>query len=397
MAERVTDEDLELLGELGVDAEPAETGGRTAREQRIIAGFEEIERFFDEHGRAPQHGEGHDIFERLYAVRLDRIRESTECREVLKGLDSRGLLGSGEQANSDDEQLTDDELLASLGVDEPAADDVTNLVHVRSHVDRKATEEVAQRIPCVDFDKFRPVFEQVQQELSAGKRSTAKFQHNGNIEPGDMFILQGQKVLVAGAGELIIKDFDREDRRLRVIFDNGTESNLLLRSLQRGMYKDENGRRILPLDEEKIPLFSDQFEDDDTEVGYFYVLRSLSDHPYVAEHRELIHKLGITGGEIKKRIANARKESTYLLADVEVVAEYKLANINRKRFEKLLHKFFAGARLDLELKDRFNFPVAPKEWFLVPLPTIGEAIQKITDGTIGEFRYDPATAQIVPS
>lgn len=396
MAERVTDEDLELLGELGLDTAPAETGGRTAREQRIIAGFEEIERFYDEHGRLPQHGESCDIFERLYAVRLDRIRESEECRDVLQGLDTRGLLKRVEPASLEADQATDEELLASLGVEESSPDDVTQLVHVRSHVDRKATEEVAQRIPCSDFAKFRPIFEQVQRELAVGKRSTAKFQHNGKIEPGDLFILDGQKVLVAGAGEVIMKDFGREDRRLRVIFDNGTESNLLLRSLQRAMYKDENGRRILPLDEERIPLFSDQFDDDDTEVGFIYILRSQSDHPFVVEHRELIHKIGVTGGEVKGRIGNARKDPTYLLAEVEVVAEYKLANVNRQRLEAMLHKFFAGVRLDLELKDRFGFQVEPREWFLVPLAAIDEAIQRVKDGTIANFLYDPNSASVVP-
>lgn len=395
MADRVTAEDLELLGELGVDTAPAETGGRTAREQRIIAGFEEIERFFDEHGRAPQHGEDRDIFERLYAVRLERIRESPECREVLQGLDPRGLLSSQCATEGMADSMSDAELLASLGVEARGPDDVTELVHVRSHVDRKSADEVAQRIPCADFEKFRPIFEQVQQELSAGKRSTAIFQHNGRMEEGDMFILQGQKVLVAGVGEVILKDFDREDRRLRVIFDNGTESNLLLRSLQRAMYKNDNSRRILPVDEQKVPLFADQFEDADTQVGFIYVLRSLSDHPFVAEHRTLIHKLGVTGGEVKSRIANARKEPTYLLADVEIVAEYKLANVNRKRLEAMLHKFFAGARLDVELKDRFGFQVEPREWFLVPLAAIAEAIEKIKDGTLHSFRYDPETARIV--
>jgi hypothetical protein len=395
MAERVTDEDVDLLGELGVDAAPVETGGRTARQQRIIAGFEEIERFYDEHGRVPQHGENLDIFERLYAVRLDRMRESKECREVLDSLDSRGLLASQQpDASTAGDAPTDEDLLASLGAEASPADEVTRLVHVRSQANRKAAEEVAQRIPCADFEAFRPVFEQVQQELIAGRRRTSRFQHNGKLEPGDLFILEGQKVLVAGAGEIMMKEFGREDRRLRVIYDNGTESNLLLRSLQRALYKDENGRRILPLDEDAAPLFSDHFDDDDAKVGYIYVLGSRSDHPFVVAHRELIHKIGVTGGNVKSRITNAKKDPTYLLADVEVVAEYKLANMNRKALEALLHKFFGAARLDMELKDRFGSQVEPREWFLVPLAVIDEAIQKIKDGTIGGFRYDPETARL---
>jgi hypothetical protein len=125
------------------------------------------------------------------------------------------------------------------------------------------------------------------------------------------------------------------------------------------------------------------------------VLRSKSDHPFVAKNRTVLHKIGVTGGDVKSRIANAKKDPTYLLAEVEIVATFKLANINRKRLEALLHKFFGKARLDLELKDRFGSQVEPKEWFLVPLPVIEEAIEKLVQGVIENFRYDPETARIV--
>lgn len=125
------------------------------------------------------------------------------------------------------------------------------------------------------------------------------------------------------------------------------------------------------------------------------MLRSRSDDPFIAANREVIHKIGVTGGDVKARIANARKDPTYLLADVEIVATYKLANINRKKLEQLLHKFFASSRLDVELKDRFGFDVTPREWFLVPLPVIEEAVRKLMDGTISDFCYDTKTAQLV--
>jgi hypothetical protein len=400
MPERITDEDFELLSELGVETAPIATEGRTAREQRIVAGFEEIERFFEEHRRAPQHGEGRDIFERLYAVRLDRMRASEECRAVLRPLDGHGLLTApvaSDAAQAIDE-ANDDELLAALGVEPDAADsDVTKLVHVRSNVDRQAAEDVARRAPCADFEVFRPIFEQVQRELETGVRRTAKYERKGdgeNLKPGDLFIIGGQKALIASEGESVDKPLFPGDRRLRVIFDNATEANLWLRSLKRALYEDGN-RRILPFSETG-PLFSDHMTDDDTQVGYIYVLRSKSEHPFVAEHRELIHKIGVTGGGVKSRITNARKDPTYLLADVEVVAEYKLANVNRKALELLLHKVLAAARLDLQLKDRFGSQVEPREWFLVPLSVIDEVIQKIKDGTIGAHRYNPGTARLTP-
>lgn len=395
MVDCITDEDRELLGELGVETAPVEAGGRSAREQRIIAGFEEIERFVGEHGRRPEHGESRDIFERLYAVRLDRLRESAECREVLRGLDSRGLLVTGWDAKSSriKEEPSDEELLASLGVSADPAGDVTQLVHVRPREEIKAAEEIAQRNPCNDFGEFQPVFEKLQRDLESGQRQTLKYKDNAEVRKGDLFILDGQKVIVADMGDPFVNDYGRPDRRLRVVYDNGTESDLLVRSLQRALNKDESSRRIT--DSEWGPLFSGEEEEDDLPTGYIYVLRSRSEHPFVAEHRSVIHKIGVTGGDVKSRIANAKKDPTYLLADVEIVATFKLSNINRKRLEALLHKFFGSARLDLELKDRFGLQVEPREWFLVPFPVIEEAIQKLKEGTIGDFRYDPAKARLI--
>jgi len=391
----ITDEDLELLGDLGVDAEATQTGGRSAREQRIIAGFEEIERFVQEHGRKPEHGENRDIFERLYAVRLDRIRESRECREILRSMDSHGLLDIGDDAQSSrvNEEPSDEELLDALGVGAVPAEDVTQLVHVRSRDEKTAAEEIAQRNPCKDFGEFRPLFEKVQHDLGTGQRRTLKYKENADVKKGDMFILDGQKVIVAELGEPFVSDYGRPDRRLRVVYDNGTESDLLVRSLQRALNKDKASRRITEPD--LGPLFSDEEGEDDLPTGYIYVLRSKSEHPFVAEHRSVVHKIGVTGGDVKSRIANAKKDPTYLLADVEIVATFKLSNINRKGLEALLHKFFGSARLDLELKDRFGGQVEPREWFLVPLPVIEEAIQKLIEGTIGNFRYDSEAAKLV--
>ncbi len=396
MSKHITEDDLDLLDELGVDAQPTAVDGRSAREQRIIAGFEEIERFYVEHRRAPGHGEQGDIFERLYAVRLDQLRASTECREVLKDMDAHGLLGEMPQVGTaSDTEPTDEELLAALGVEVPVSDDVTELVHVRSRDEIKAAEEIAQRNPCKDFDDFKPLFEKVQSDLAAGLRQTLKFKDNAEVKKGDVFILDGQKVIVADMGESFVSDYGRPDRRLRVVYDNGTESDLLVRSLQRALNKDKASRRITEPD--LGPLFSDQEDEDDLPSGQIYVLRSKSENAFVAANRTVIHKIGVTGGDVKSRIGNAKKEPTYLLAEVEIVATFKLSNINRKRLEALIHKFFGSARLDLELKDRFGSQVEPREWFLVPLPVIEEFIEKLKAGTVSVFRYDPKTAAIVPA
>jgi len=272
-------------------------------------------------------------------------------------------------------------------------DDVTKLVHVRPREAIKAAEEIAQRNPCKDFSAFQPLFEKIQRELASGERHTLPYRDNADTKKGDLFILDGQKVIVADMGDSFVSDYGRPDRRLRVVYDNGTESDLLLRSLQRALNKDKASRRIT--EPGFGPLFSEAEEADDLPTGYIYVLRSKSDDAFIVQNRLVIHKIGVTGGVVKSRIANAKKDPTYLLADVEIVATFKLANINRKRLETLLHKFFGSARLDVELNDRFGASVEAREWFLVPLAVIEEAIQKLIEGTIGNFRYDPKAARIV--
>jgi hypothetical protein len=392
MPKYTTDDDLELLGELGVDLASEPSCQRSAREERIIAGFEEIERFVEEQGRLPNHGEDRDIFERLYAVRLDRLRASEECRTILEPVDSRKLLAAESEISQSLADLDDKALLESLGIDAVLENDVTQLTHVRSRQEIKTAEEIAQRNPCQDFDEFKPIFQQVQQDLETGVRQTLKYQDNAAVNPGDLFILDGQKVLVAEMGEPFVGEHGRPDRRLRVVYDNGTESDLLLRSLQRALNKDKVSRRITTLD--LGPLFSHIEAEDDLPTGYIYVLRSQSDHPFIAENRSVIHKIGVTVGDVKSRVANAKKDPTYLLADVEIVTTFKLANINRQKLETVLHKVFDSARLELALPDRFGIPVQPKEWFLVPLEVIEEAIEKIKAGTIDQFRYDLKTASL---
>ncbi len=396
MPEKVTSEDLELLGQLGVDTTPIETAAHTPLEQRIIAGYEEIERFVEKYGRLPAHGEHRDIFERLYAVRLDQLRRSPECRDVLQDIDKKRLLDVQEDKDDlvvNESELGDVELLQALGVDMEMNRDITQLKYVRSSEEKLAAEEVARRTPCPDFGIFKPLFQTVQQDLETGFRKTLKFQDNAEINKGDFFILEGQKVYVAEWSEKFINHYDRPDRRLRVIFENGTESNLLMRSLQRALNKDVASRRIT--DPNLGPLFSDQESEIDQEVGHIYVLRSKSENPFIAENRTVIHKIGVTRGSVNRRIANAAKDPTYLLAEVEVIETYKLANVNPVKLEKLLHRFFSKARLDLELKDRFGQGVEPREWFLVPLQGIEEAIKLLKLGTIGDYHYEPAEGRIL--
>ncbi|MEW6372196.1 MAG: GIY-YIG nuclease family protein [Pseudomonadota bacterium] len=390
-------DDDELLDALGVEVAPLKTSSRTPHEERIIAGFEDILRFYHDHGRAPQHDEGKDIFERLYAVRLDQIRKLPEAQALLTGLDNVGLLSSTATVPANVDEMDEDALLAELGIgDVPVdTDDITVLRHVRSSTEKRAAEEIGNRTACKDFDKFKSLFEAVRSELKSGERQTRSFKVRAldEIQQGTFFIIGGQIAYVAEVGDEFTTQYERRDSRLRVIYDNETESDVLQRSLQRALHRDEAARLIT--DPSAGPLFGGTLEEDDIESGTIYVLRSLSSHPFIEEHRELIHKIGVTGGKVETRINGAEKDPTYLLADVEVVATYNLHNVNRAKLENIFHRLFGAAQLDLMIEDRFGHPVKPREWFLVPLHVIDEAVERIKDGSIIGAMYDPKTARLV--
>jgi len=308
-------------------------------------------------------------------------------------MDTAGLLDGQVAATVNPDELDEDALLAELGVDAPAGeDDITRLRHVASFAERKAAEEIANRTRCEDFENFQPLFEGVEADLKEGRRKTLRFGRDASVLQGNFFILGGQMAYVAEVGEPIRAPNGEADARMRVIYSNGTESNLLQRSLQRALYKDETGRRIT--DADNGPLFGDTLEPDDIKSGTIYVLQSRSDHPFVTQHRELIHKIGVTGGKVETRVAAAKDDATYLLAEVDIVATYKLAHINRTKLENLFHKIFAPAQLDLTIEDRFGKPVKPREWFLVPLQAIDEAVSRIRDGSITDYIYDPKSARL---
>jgi hypothetical protein len=390
--------DLELLAELGVETTAEPKRALTPLQERIIAGFEDIQRFVAEHGHLPRHGDDRDIFERLYAVRLDRLCSLPEARELLASLDRDGLLdGNGPTA-----------VAPGIGRRCPARGTGHRAGRIRRHhavapcraaCGRRAAEEIANREKCEDFETFKPQIERVQADLAKGAREAKAVDQTEvtleEVRPGNFFIVAGQMALIADTSDAFVTEYERKDRRVRVIYDNGTEATMLARSFQKALYRDETARRITALS--AGPLFGDVAEPDDLASGTIYVLRSKSAHPYVAEHRELIHKIGVTGQSVAHRVANARNDPTFLLADVEVVAEYQLFNINRSKMEGLIHKALAAARLDLAAGDRFGRTVQPREWFLIPFQAIDDLISKISDGSVTQVRYDPMEARFVPA
>ena len=264
-----------------------EISSKSSLEERIIAGFDEINSFYEENNRPPFFGEDRDIFEKEYALRLNAIRQDKDMCSLLKDYDKYFLLK--ESLNNNDINVDEDTLLNELKDLSSTQDDITSLVYVKPRAEIKAAEEIAQRVYCNDFYRFKDIFTKAQSDLNSGLKTTIPFKDDAKIQLGELFILNGQKAYIAEIGQDFKNSNGVFDARLRIIFDNKTESSMLRRSFQRALNKDEKSRRIINLPD--LPLFSDETMENDISSGAIYVLRSNSDCPQIKENREIIHNL----------------------------------------------------------------------------------------------------------
>ncbi|MCH9654135.1 MAG: GIY-YIG nuclease family protein [Planctomycetes bacterium] len=354
-------------------------------DQRLIASFQDINDFVREHGGEPT--QSRDIKERKLFSRLKSLRESPEKAAALAEYDTFELLVDVKfpepiEINSIDDILGDD-ALGLLGDDETDPNDIFRLTNVPKSIDMP--DSIARRKPCKDFDLFENLFKLCHAGLASGKKKLRKFMGEQQIAVSNFFVLHGVLVYVAAMGEKEQKK-GKLNARLRCIFENGTESNMLMRSLAAELYKGGSGRRVV---NHIDGLFDGpkQVTEGDEATGYIYVLRSLSEDPQIKEIKDL-HKIGFSSQPVQQRIQNAAQEPTYLMAGVKLITEFETYNFNPQKLENLLHTFFAESCLNLSVTDSKGNQHAPREWFIVPLDVIETAVQLLISGEIVNYRYD---------
>lgn len=372
----VQDDDLDLL-----KVKPLSAPSMTA-DHRLVASFKEIEAFVTMHGKEPQPNHA-DMHEFKLNSRLASIRSSKLKSDSLRAIDAHQLLKKVVETVGD---IYEDDDLGLLGSGE---DSIFNLKHVGT---MKMPDKIASRKPCMDFPQFEPLFDLCHRELSAGIREMRSFTGEQQIKPGHFFVLHGIVCYVAEVGEKEVKN-KKVNARLRVIFDNGTESNMLLRSLATELYKDPSGRRILDNHEKALEEL-ELIKEDDKSTGFVYVLKSASQLLEVKNSVNLF-KIGFSTTTVEDRIKNAAKEPTYLMAPVKIVSVFQCYNLNPQKFENLLHTFFGKYCLDLKVTDSLGKLHVPREWFIAPIDCIELAIQLLINGEIVHYRYDGDTEQVV--
>lgn len=354
-------------------------------DDRLLASFQEITEFVRATGREPERTLT-DMTEAKLAMRLQAIRTNAGQASALRYSDEFGVLGD---APPEPEPIVISDVPPDSMEDALATDPFGLLGDVQSIFDLKHVpaspampEKIAKRERAADFELFEPLFKQCHSDLRAGRRKLLAFKNPSEIEQGKFFVLNGVLLYVANIGE---PEFARSNKgnnaRTRCIFENGTESDLLLLSLGRNLYKD--GRRVTEPNEVTLERMGLQA---DTKMGYVYVLRSLSDDPQLALFAG-IHKIGFTTRTVADRLAGAETYATFLGAPVEEVARYTLPAIAAQQVEALLHDFFGSARLDIWFEREGKVVSEANEWFDVPRDTIDEAIELINAETIGNYEY----------
>ena len=370
----------------------------------LISKFEDINNFIDENKRHPSQSPTNPVEFTLFSI-LFNIQMNPEHIKVLRPFDRHNLLEEAyKQLDEPIEEVTMEitefpkepenklGLADKFGLLRNAGSSIFDLKHVKSKDEKITTmpEEVARRKKCKDFANFEPLFKKCQKEIENGDRAIVKFRDEQDVKVGAFFIYSGIKCYVAEVGEKVIKN-NRNNARLRLIFENGLESNMLHRSLTAELYKPENdGRRILP---PRLKEGESEVKDEEL-TGFIYVLSSLSKDPGIQAIPNLF-KIGFSTTPVKERIKNAKSDPTYLMAEVKIISSYKVAGIKPSYFESLVHRLFGHVQLKLEITDQKGKGYSPKEWYSVPHDVIDDALKLIESGEIVDYVYDAGSLKLI--
>ena len=369
---------------------------RATSSDRLIAGFQEILAFYEANDRLPEDTPEETSLFHKWTGLLKSEKKIERCRpfDDLGILPQPVLTAEGPEAEYHRE-LTEEEQLEAILNDPLLADiedgsdfglfDVPEYMRQRLEA-RKEADYVGKRRPCEDFDKYTDGFKEIQQGLKSGKYKLVKFSEP-NLKVGRYFVEQGIIGYLAAFEQEAKNNLNRVDGRTRVIYENGSEADIKFRTITKNLSVD--GYSIMDCSEMSPEDFEQCFTltDKDVESGTIYVLRSKSSSPEIAAIKDL-YKIGFTVTSVESRIANAKNEPTYLCADVEVVATWKVYNVKSSTFEALIHKLFAPVQLQVTVDGH-----RPQEWFIVPLKVIDEAVNAIICGR--SIEYNPQFKQII--
>ncbi|MAL59703.1 MAG: hypothetical protein CMC14_06625 [Flavobacteriaceae bacterium] len=400
MSKKKTLEDIFNDDEFGILDSKPKTSNLKSEDERLIESFQEINSFYEKNKREP---EASNVTEFKLLSRLKALRQDAKKVKILKPYDSNYLLNTKEEIKSVEDILDDDDL-GILDTEETLS--IFKLKNVPSSTERAESDFVAQRKPMKnkDFQPYEAMFKEIHRKLRERKISLKRFRNpEKNLKKGNYYVLDGVLLYLEEVDlsrtleDEPVSDKNRKDGRTRIIFENGTMSSMLYRSLGKQLLN--NGHLITKTEVETAKELFDSvnsLDEEDLETGWIYILKSKSLNNEIASLKDL-YKIGYSTIPVTERIKNASKEPTYLMADVDVVASYKTYNLNAQKFEHLIHRFFAEVCLNIDINDDKGRRITPREWFVVPLPIIDKVIQLILSGEIVKYKYDKINKLLVNS
>jgi len=390
---KITIDDIFNDDDFGLLNSKPKSSSVKSTDDRLIDSFEEINAFVDKNNREPN---ASSMSEYSLLAKLKAFRQDNAKKQILKFYDRHNLLGGVKiEKLTIDDILNEEDELGLLDTDKELS--IFRYTHIPNPEKRAEADFVAQRkrMKEKDFQPYEAMFQKVHQEIKEGKRKIRPFQSiEKNLAAGNFYILDGVLLYLEDADTITkkrgIKSGNRVhvDGRTKTIFENGTWSNMLYRSLGKQLQK--NGRLITNTEsnvERQMFVNANMVGEEDFKTGWVYILKSQSTNPEIASIKNL-YKIGFSSVPIDERIKNAKNEATYLFADVKKMKSYCCYNINADKLEQLLHRFFASACLNIDLFDGTGQRFTPREWFIVPCEVVEEAIQLILSGTIMNYKYD---------
>lgn len=327
---------------------------------RLIDGFLRIVEFVEEQKRLPQKVD--DREERKLYNQLQGILKDPDKKARCLPYDTIGILSEKEESLDD---ILNDPIFADVG-DDAGLFDLPD--YMKKHLEeRREADYVAKRVKCEDFNRYESGFKEVHTGLKTGKYRLIKFKE-AHVQQGRYFVEDGMLVYIAALNQIEKNRHGRKNSRTRCIYENGMESGIYMQTLCKNLYN--TGYSVQDIGEIADDFLEKEFStnDHDVESGMVYVLRSLSRNSEISSIPNL-YKIGFTTIPLEARIANAMNEPTYLCADVEIVATWRIYNVKTSVFENLLHKLFEDVQLQVVVDG-----VIPKEWFVVPLNIIEQAV-----------------------
>ncbi|WP_335981659.1 GIY-YIG nuclease family protein [Fusobacterium polymorphum] len=359
-----------------------------------IEDFQEINKFFSENNRIPKVAKALGK-ERSLGKRFEGIVADKEKIKKLLPFDEYGLLKEYEtleekemqvaedkvEYNSIDDILSDfDDIFKKSEADlESQLRDVSMYQTYKNTKVLNEKKSFSEALSKEEFKEYDLMFKKIHEEINQGLRKVKSLNSDnkreidilGNIEEGDIFIIKGLMLFIEKKGEVtLMEGRKKKNAKLTVIFENGTiNRNWLLNSLSAEISRSDAFKVEKRIDE------NSQISLNDLTTGYIYILKSLSEEPEIKVIPNL-YKIGFTSDSVEKRIANAKNEETYLLANVKIVATYEIRNFSAQRLEKTLHNRFADKQLDITFLIAGK-KISPREWFSVPLDEIGKEINNI--------------------